>query len=235
MEIPSLSRPWAVAIVVVLGGMLWLEQAFPLWGQLVASVVTWAMVFLIARTWTLSQRLPLVLCVAIATAGEIFLSLGWGLYEYRLGNIPLYVPPGHVLMFLLGLTLARKVPGAIVFWVPAIATPYFIWSAINGHDEFGLVLMAVFLISLWIGGDRRLYSVMFIQSLALELWGTHVGAWRWAAEVPWMGLTSTNPPYASGAFYSALDLLVLFALPPVLKRMSTLDEGSEALPSSAKA
>ncbi|MGB0713050.1 MAG: hypothetical protein ACPGUC_05765 [Gammaproteobacteria bacterium] len=235
MEIPSLSRPWGLAVVVTLGGMLLVEQSFPLWGQMGASVLTWVMVFLIARSWTLAQRLPLVLCVAIATAGEIFLSLVWGLYEYRLGNIPLYVPPGHVLMFLLGLTLARRVPRAIVFWVPAIATPYFVWGAFTGHDEFGLVLLAVFLISLWIGGDRRLYSVMFVQSLALELWGTHVGAWRWAAEVPWMGLSSTNPPYASGAFYAALDLLVLFALPPVLRRMTDSPGDGEALPSSVKA
>ena len=50
----------------------------------------------------------LMACLVIATAGEIVLSLGWGLYTYRLDNIPLFVPPGHVLLLLLGLSLARR-------------------------------------------------------------------------------------------------------------------------------
>ena len=34
-------------------------------------------------------------CIAIATAGELFLSLVWGLYTYRLENVPMFVPPGN--------------------------------------------------------------------------------------------------------------------------------------------
>jgi hypothetical protein len=30
----------------------------------------------------------------IATTGEMLLSLGWGQYTYRLGNVPMFVPPG---------------------------------------------------------------------------------------------------------------------------------------------
>ena len=42
-------------------------------------------------------------CLLIATAGELFLALAWGLYSYREAGLPLFVPPGHVLLYMLGL------------------------------------------------------------------------------------------------------------------------------------
>jgi hypothetical protein len=35
-----------------------------------------------------------VACLVIATAGELVLSLVWGLYDYRLGNLPSSCRPG---------------------------------------------------------------------------------------------------------------------------------------------
>lgn len=70
-----------------------------------------------------AARLSLTVCVAYATLGEILLSLAWGLYDYRLGNIPLFVPPGHALLFALGLRLATRLPGWVIWAVPASAAP----------------------------------------------------------------------------------------------------------------
>ncbi len=50
--------------------------------------------------------------LAWATAGELFCSLLWGLYTNRLGNIPHFVPPGHVVVFLIGLQLRPATPAA---------------------------------------------------------------------------------------------------------------------------
>ena len=50
---------------------------------------------------------------------------------------------------------------------------------------------------------------MLVLSLAMELWGTWLGNWAWRREVPWLGLVTDNPPLAAGAFYAALDLLVV--------------------------
>jgi hypothetical protein len=50
---------------------------------------------------------------------------------------------------------------------------------------------------------------MFVLSLAMEIYGTVLGNWAWGAEVPWLGLTTINPPLAAGAFYCVLDLLVV--------------------------
>jgi len=56
---------------------------------------------------------------------------------------------------------------------------------------------------------RKLYATMFVLSLAMELYGTWIGNWRWSAQVPWLGLTADNPPIAAGAFYCVLDLLIV--------------------------
>jgi hypothetical protein len=43
----------------------------------------------------------------------------------------------------------------------------------------------------------------------MELYGTWLGNWRWGGDVPWLGLATTNPPLAAGAFYCVLDLMVV--------------------------
>jgi hypothetical protein len=63
-----------------------------------------------------------------------------------------------------------------------------------------------------VSGSRRLYAVMMVLSLAMELWGTWLGNWAWRREVPWLGLATVNPPLAAGAFYAALDMLVVTAV-----------------------
>ena len=150
-------------------------------------------------------------CLVFATAGELFLSLVWGLYEYRLGNIPLFVPPGHVLLFFLGMQIAAHIPERGEWWVAALAAPLVALFAWNGADTLGPVLYAFFLACLWLSPARRLYATMFVLSLGLELYGTWIGNWAWAANVPWIGLTADNPPLAAGAFYCVLDFLVVSA------------------------
>ena len=99
----SHSRPapaWTLAALVVIG--LWIDQHVPGWGQHAVDVVVWAaLLFWMARS-SRDTRTMLMVCVGWATAGEVFLSLVWGLYDYRLPGIPLFVPPAHALVLLLG-------------------------------------------------------------------------------------------------------------------------------------
>jgi hypothetical protein len=46
--------------------------------------------------------------VCFATVGEVTGSLLWGVYHYRLHNLPLFVPPAHGLVYLTGFALARS-------------------------------------------------------------------------------------------------------------------------------
>ncbi len=178
-------------------------------GQLAVNIAAWAV---FARLWSVSaaaQRPALLACLAFATAGEVFLSLAWGLYDYRLGNIPLFVPPGHVLLFFLGTQLAARLPERAEWWVAAAALPVVLALAVTGRDTLGPLLYALFLACMAISGSRRLYAAMMVLSLAMELWGTWLGNWAWRRDVPWLGLATVNPPLAAGAFYAALDMLVV--------------------------
>jgi hypothetical protein len=196
-------------IVFTITGGLLLDYHWVRFGQVAASAIAWMVCFgLLARS-DARGRHTLLACLVIATAGEVFLSLVWGLYQYRLGNIPLFVPPGHVLLFFLGMQIAARIPDRSVGWIAlaaALVTGALAWS---GRDTLGPLLYALFLLCLWISPSRKLYATMFVLSLAMELYGTWIGNWAWSRDVPWLGLTTLNPPIAAGAFYCVLDLLVV--------------------------
>jgi hypothetical protein len=207
-------------IATITGGLL-LDYHWLRFGQIAASAVAWMVCFGLFARADARSRPALIACLAIATAGEIFLSLVWGLYQYRLGNIPLFVPPGHVLLFFLGTQIAARIPDKSVAWIAALAALAIVGLAWSGRDTLGPLLYALFLLCLWISPSRKLYATMFVLSLGMELYGTWIGNWAWSSEVPWLGLTTLNPPIAAGAFYCVLDLLVVSATsrlsrPPVL-------------------
>ena len=196
-----------IVLTVVAG--LAIDQHWARHGQLFVNAATW---IVLAALWSRTEarsRPSLVACLAFATVGEVFLSLMWGLYEYRLGNIPLFVPPGHVLLFFLGTQIAARIPRGGEWWVAVLAAPVVAAFAWSGRDTLGPLLYALFLLCLAISPSRRLYATMFVLALAMELYGTWMGNWVWARQVPWLGLAADNPPLAAGAFYCVLDLLVV--------------------------
>jgi hypothetical protein len=200
----------AVIVATIAYGLL-VDQWWTGHGQLAVNAAAW-LVFAVLWIRSDATRRPMLLaCLLFATAGEAFLSLAWGLYEYRLGNIPLFVPPGHVLLFFLGLQIAARLPERSEWWIAALALPVILGFAWTGRDTLGPLLYLLFLTCLWLSPSRRLYATMFVLSLAMEIYGTWLGNWTWAREVPWLGLAADNPPVAAGAFYCVLDLLVVTA------------------------
>jgi hypothetical protein len=81
--------------------------------------------------------------------------------------------------------------------------------AVTGLGTLDALLFALFLLCMLSGRASRLYAVMFVLSLAMEIYGTWLGNWTWALEAPWLGFTTINPPLAAGAFYCMLDMLVV--------------------------
>jgi hypothetical protein len=198
----------AVTVATIAVG-LFLDQHWPGGGQWAVSVLAWIVLAVLLRRSAAHARRALIACLLIATAGEIFLSLVWGVYRYREHNIPLFVPPGHVLLFMLGTRIAEELPSRAVGGIAAAAAAVEGLLAWNGRDTLGPFLLVLFLACLWLSPARRLYATMFVLSLALELYGTWMGNWQWNEAVPWLGLATTNPPVAAGAFYCVLDLLVV--------------------------
>jgi hypothetical protein len=197
-----------ISIIATIALGLLVDQHGGTWGQLVVDVLVWLLFIALVRRAAAREQLALIACVLFATIGEIFLSLVWGLYAYRLDSIPLFVPPGHALLYLLGTRLAPRLTDRLVWAVPLLAAPFVAALAIIGTDSFGVPLLALLVACMTLGPARKLYAMMFVLALVMEIYGTWLGNWTWSPHVPWLGLAALNPPLAAGAFYCVLDLLV---------------------------
>lgn len=214
-ETSAIRRALLICAVITIG--LAMDQHVPFWGQTLVSVAVWALLLYWIHVAPREQRLTLITCVAYATAGECFLSLVWGLYDYRLGNIPAFVPPGHALLFMLGAMITAYVRDWITWFVPLAAAPFVIFLAVIGVDTFGLVMFAMLLACMIFSRARKLYAVMFVLALAMEIYGTALGNWSWRLDVPWLGMSTINPPLTAGVFYCVLDMLVVTTVARVMK------------------
>ena len=182
--------------------------------QSALGLATAGFLFLIARTSSIDPRQVLA-CIAVATLGEIVLSLGWGLYHYQFAVIPLYVPPGHGVFYTLAVLTAQQ--EALRRYETQITRSVLL---------FGTVVAAL---SLWVFGDvwgvlwwvgafalirrsrhRLMLSTCVVLTMLLEWTGTAIGNWRWLAEVPFLGLRSANPPAGVGILYVVLDVIVVW-------------------------
>ena len=198
----------AATVALVLG--LWADIHVDLPGQLAIGAMAWAIFLGLIAPLPAAERHLYLACVAIATAGELFLSLGWGLYTYRLGNVPMFVPPGHALMLMLGLSLTRRMPEKTAVAILGGAGVYTLLAAATGLDTLAVPLYLMLAVSvLSLPAHTRLFASSFVLTLTLELYGTAMGNWVWHREVPWVGLVTTNPPAIAGAFYCTLHALAL--------------------------
>lgn len=210
----------AAAAALALG--LWADIHVDLPGQIAIGAAVWALFLALLAPLPAPERRMYLACVAIATAGELFLSLGWGLYTYRLGNVPMFVPPGHALMLMLGLALARRMPEKAARAILGGAGAYTLLAAATGLDTLAVPLYLMLAVSvLALPAHMRLFASSFVLTLTLELYGTALGNWAWDREVPWVGLVTTNPPAIAGAFYCTLHALAIGFKYSFKKRIST--------------
>jgi hypothetical protein len=199
-----------LAAVAMLALGLWADIHVDLPGQLAIGAVVWGLLLALMAPMPAADRRMYLACVAIATGGELFLSLVWGLYTYRLGNVPMFVPPGHALMLMLGVSLTQRMPEKAARAILGGAGVYTLCAAAAGLDTFAVPLFLMLAVSvLSLPAQLRLFASSFVLTLMLELYGTALGNWAWDREVPWVGLVTTNPPAIAGAFYCALHALAI--------------------------
>lgn len=197
---------WTIVATILVG--LAIDAHAAAWCQPLVDVAAWTLFVALMRVSNPEERWSYACCLVFATLGEVFLALVWGLYDYRLGNLPLFVPPGHVLLYALGRWCSTRLPfdpNAVTCIAAVLAAAGLAWT---GIDRLSAPLTVLFLLCMRYGPAPRLYATMFVLALAMELVGTALGNWRWSAEVPWFGWRTINPPFAAGAFYCVLDLLV---------------------------
>ena len=212
MTASGIRLPQAALVAVALAAGLAVDARSGFAGQAAIGLVFWALLSWLLGRVSAEERRALMACVVIATAGEMFLSLGWGLYTYRLGNVPLFVPPGHALMLMLGFSLTRQMPEKAARAILGGAGIYTLLAAATGLDTLAVPLYLMLAVSvLSLPAHTRLFASSFVLTLTLELYGTALGNWYWDRQVPWVSLVTTNPPAIAGAFYCALDALVAVA------------------------
>ena len=154
------------------------------------------------------ERIEMLAVLAFATPMELFFSEVWLIYEYQRGFMPLFVPVGNYFLFDLGRRVAKRLPEGSPMPLVLLLVPLVIYGAIQGTDTSAVFLILLTLGFTMYGPEPRLYASMVWLALFMELWGTYLENWEWAANVPWTGLTAWNPPLLVGAFYCFGDLLV---------------------------
>lgn len=166
-------------------------------------------------------RAQVGIAVAFATIGEHFASPYMGGYTYRFHNVPTYVPPGHGMVYLTAVALARSGfflnhARTIAAFVVLVCGAWSIWG-ISGFadqgDSVGALLFCVFLVYLFNGRSPMVYLAAFFITTWLELIGTAAGTWKWAAIDPVLNLPQGNPPSGVAAWYCLVDAVALGGAP----------------------
>jgi hypothetical protein len=193
------------------------------WQQDVLGALTFTVLFLAALKVPKELRVQVWTCVLVATCFEIFGSLVWGVYRYRLHNLPLFVPPGHGIVYLFGLLAAqtpivRRFGRRVAYVVLAAAGGWALLGltalpALTGRvDVQGALCLPVFAYFLLRSPRWPLFAAIFVIVSELEICGTSFGSWTWMAVAPWTHIPSGNPPSVIAGGYSVIDGSVLVAL-----------------------
>ena len=162
-------------------------------------------------------RIQVVVAVAFATWGEHFASIYMGGYTYRFENVPAYVPPGHGMVYLTAIAMARsglfqRYARRITAFVIVVCGVWSMWG-ISGYteqgDALGALMFTIFLGFLFLGRSPMVYLAAFFITTWLEIIGTAVGAWKWAAIDPVLGLSQANPPSGVTFWYCIVDSVAM--------------------------
>jgi hypothetical protein len=212
------ARPWVFCAFVVAFflAVFRIDVAVGLHGQLILGAATWLVFAAALRPLTPEGRLRALLVVVAATGMEVVGSIIWGVYTYRLGNLPLFVPPGHGLVYLTGLRLIEtqlvsRHQRAFVAGVAAFALGWAVagLTVLPRMDASGALGIAVFLVFLLRGRAPALYGAVFLVVAVLEISGTAVGVWAWNDVVPGLQLPSGNPPSGAASGYVLFDIVAI--------------------------
>jgi len=200
--------------------------------QLGLGVLTWLVLLGALLRVPVERRIQALGVVVFATVGEVTGSLVWGVYHYRLHNLPLFVPPAHGLVFLTGLSLAAALRTHTRALVVVAATVAAGWALLGltvlpHRDVAGAIGVPLLLLFLWRGRNRAVYAGVFLVVGALELYGTAIGTWRWSAELPGLGVPDGNPPSGVASGYVWFDVMALLIAPYLValtRRSGATDE-----------
>lgn len=212
---------FVVLMIAYVFMLLFADKHVDLAGQMALGVITWLVLAVALWPRSHTERAATIGVVVVSIGGECLASLVLGLYTYRLENIPLFVPPGHGLLYLSALTasrmwVVRRWPAA---WIVVVAVAGTVWSILGltvlpQRDLLGALAWLIFLYFLWIGNSPIVYASAFWAVTYLELTGTTIGNWEWNPDS--FGLSwfpCGNPPAGAPAGYVLFEIGAFMAGP----------------------
>jgi hypothetical protein len=184
--------------------------------------------FVSTRFSSRAERRQVWIMVGVATCVEVWSSIIWGVYRYRFGNVPLFVPWGHGLVYLFALRAARTP----LLTKHATATKRIAFVGATLWAVYGVTVEPLFLGRLDVLGalwwpifvwfmrkpSAPIFAAAFFITGILEIVGTGFGTWAWQVYAPISHIPSGNPPSVISAGYCVMDyisLQIAAALPAV--------------------
>jgi hypothetical protein len=208
----------AAGIAAYLAALLAVDTQVGLGVQLGLGALTWVVLGVLLTRFPAERRAQALGVVLFATVGEVTGSILWGVYHYRLHNLPMFVPPAHGLVYLAGLSLATALAARTRMLVATAAIVASAWALLGltvlpREDVAGAVGVPLLLLFLWRSRSRGIYAAVFLVVACLELYGTAIGTWRWARELPGLGIPDGNPPSGVASGYVWFDVMALLIAP----------------------
>jgi hypothetical protein len=190
--------------------------------QLLLGAGTWVLLAVLLRRESTLTRMQVLVVVVFATAIEYTFSAWLGVYRYRHGGVPSYVPPGHGLVYLCAVDLGRS----SLFRAHRRAALTLALTACGGYAAWGLLLtdhpdvlgalwFGCLVAFCWKGRQPLVYAGAFVVVTYLELLGTRLGDWTWSLHDPTGWIAIGNPPTGAAGGYGWFDAAAL-ALAPAL-------------------
>jgi hypothetical protein len=228
----------ALAIVAFIGVLLAVDSQVDARAQLLLGLAAWVSLALALRGVPPLLRAQALVVVAVATCAEVVGSIIWGVYTYRLENLPSFVPPCHGLVYLAGFSLAAWAAPRKDLFVRVALVGVLAWGIAgvtvlprpDVGGAIGAALLAVYLVR---GRAPEIYAGVFLVVAWLELYGTAIGTWEWAFTIPGTGVPQGNPPSGVASGYVWFDIVALALAAPLIRWGARIRSGWRALPDSA--
>jgi hypothetical protein len=225
----SAPLPFAAMVLCVIAGFLALDHFATADEQLLLGAATWTILIAACVPLGREDRARALVVVVVASCAEVLGSIVLGAYTYRLENLPAFVPPGHGLVFLAGLSISqsgavRRHPRAFVGAVIAIVAAWGVAGLLllDRTDGLGAITGALLIYVLLRGRTATLYAGVFLVVGFLEIYGTSIGAWHWAATAPDTPLPTGNPPSGIAGVYVLFDVAAIAMAPRALAALERL-------------
>jgi hypothetical protein len=219
----SAPLPFAAMVLCVISSFLALDHFASQGEQLLLGAATWAILLASCVSLGPEDRARALLVVMVASFAEVLGSIVLGAYTYRLENLPAFVPPGHGLVYLAGLRISqsspvRRHPDGFVWAVIAMVAAWGVAGLLllGRTDVLGAVTGAALVYVLLRGRTATLYAGVFLVVGFLEIYGTSIGAWHWAATAPDTALPAGNPPSGIAGIYVLFDVAAIALAPRLL-------------------